>query len=153
MFLIGHAAVGATIVQFAGIENPALAFGVGWLSHYVADFVPHGDEPVGKWTEGPHGLRRLLAIVALDGILLLLALGAVFARRGFSWAVLAASAGACVPDVLWGLEKLAGRKLFGPHGAFHFRNHNYFHVNLPLGVGLALQGAVTALLFWRLAAV
>ena len=151
MFLIGHAAVGATIAQLAGIENPAAAFGVGWLSHYLADFVPHGDEPVGKWTAGPNGVRRLMGIVALDGLLLLGALGFVFAKRGFSWVTLAAAVGACVPDVLWGLEKLAGRRLFGPHGAFHLKNHNFFHIDLPLGVGLLLQGAVTAFLFWRLA--
>lgn len=151
MFLIGHAAVGATFVQLAGVENPVAAFGIGWLSHYLADFIPHGDEPVGKWTEGPGGTRKLFFLVAVDGCLLSLALAVVFlSRQDFSWVTLAAAAGACVPDGLWGLERLVGRKLFGPHGAFHFKNHNFFHIHLPLAVGLVLQALVTFFLWYRL---
>lgn len=154
MFLIGHAAVGATFVQLAGVENPAAAFGIGWLSHYLADFIPHGDEPVGKWTEGSGGTRKLFFLVAVDGFLLALALAAVFmVRQEFSWVTLAAAAGACVPDVMWGLERLVGHRLFGPHAAFHLKNHNFFHVHLPLWLGLVLQALVTGLLFWRLAVV
>ena len=44
MFLAGHASVGIAITAALGVTNPAAAFALGWASHYLADFFPHGDE-------------------------------------------------------------------------------------------------------------
>ena len=148
MYIVGHAAVGMTLA--AGTTNPAIAFFIGWLSHYLADFFPHGDEPAGEWTKRGNEVKRLLVLLSVDGAVLLGASAWYVAHRGFSWPMAAAAFGSAVPDVLWGLEKLFKRKMFGPHESFHGRNHNYFHVRLPLWAGLALQAAVTAALWWRL---
>lgn len=45
MYLTTHAAVGVLIAQQT--HNPGLAFGGAFLSHFVLDFVPHGDEDIG----------------------------------------------------------------------------------------------------------
>ena len=148
MYLVGHAAVG--ILLASGTDNPAAAFGIGWFSHYLADFVPHGDEAVGAWTKKGNEVRRLLAVVAVDGALFLAAFALLIAHRGFSAAVAAAALGSFVPDVLWGLEKVFKRRLFGPHQRFHDRNHNFFHLPIPLWLGLLLQGAATSGLWWHL---
>ena len=42
MYLIGHAAVGATLATAVTI-NPLAALGIGFVSHYLVDFIPHGD--------------------------------------------------------------------------------------------------------------
>lgn len=148
MYIIGHAAVGMTLA--AGTTNPAIAFLIGWASHYLADFFPHGDESVGEWAKRGSEVRRLAFLLSIDGAILLAASAWFIAYRGFSWAPCLAVVGSAVPDVLWGLEKLFKRKLFGPHEKFHGRNHNFFHVRLPLAVGLVLQAIVTAALWWRL---
>ncbi len=45
MYLTTHAAVGVLIAQQT--HNPGLAFGGAFLSHFILDFVPHGDEDIG----------------------------------------------------------------------------------------------------------
>ncbi|MEY4744925.1 MAG: hypothetical protein RL272_870 [Candidatus Parcubacteria bacterium] len=148
MYLIGHAAIGMTLA--AGTNEPVLAFGIGWLSHYLADLIPHGDEDAGEWVKRGHEVKRLLALVGIDSMLLLAAYAWFVAHRGFSPAPLAAALGSAIPDVMWGLEKVFKRNLFGWHERLHHKNHNYFRVRMPLWAGLAFQGALTALLWYRL---
>lgn len=146
MYLIGHAAVG--VLMASGTANPAAAFGFGWLSHYLADFIPHGDEAVGEWTKRGNQVARLALIVAPDLAFIAAALAAYFGVHGFAPSVLAAAIGALVPDVLWGLEIFFKRKLFGPHHKFHDRNHNFFRWKIPFVYGLCLQ-AVLTIGMWR----
>jgi hypothetical protein len=148
MFLIGHAAVGAVLASATGTHNPAIAFGIGWLSHYLADFVPHGDEGVGAWTRRGNEVRRLMAIVAVDGLILLGASAAYIAANGFSWTICMAIVGSMVPDIIWGIEKLRKRPLWRPLEIFHDKNHNFFDLRMPVPAGLLLQFVVTTAL-WR----
>ena len=142
MFLIGHGAVGALLATRL-TENPVAAFGIGWLSHYLVDFFPHGDESLGAWAKKKHEILRLFFLFAIDGALLLSTLFWIFYRQGFSWVILAGAAGSIVPDVMWGLEKLFHKKIFGRADVFHNRNHNFFHISMPLWVGLVGQAIVT----------
>jgi hypothetical protein len=148
MYLIGHAAVGMTLA--ASVTNPVAAFGVGWLSHYLADFFPHGDEEVGEWTKKGNEVRRLMAIVSVDGTAALVAFAYLSSQRGFSLPLAAAALGSFVPDIMWGLEKVAKRKLFGFHEKFHYANHNFFDIHLPAWAGIPMQLSVAALLWWQL---
>lgn len=147
MFLIGHAAVGVAIVAATNITNPVAAFGVGWLSHYLADFLPHGDEPMGEWAKKGNTIARFALMLLVDGSLFLAVFGWLTWRQGFSLPLTAAAAGSFIPDVMWGLEMVAKRKLWGPFTKFHSRNHNFFHPHLPAWVGLAWQGSATVLLW------
>ncbi len=147
MYLVGHAAVAMSITRALGITDPAAAFGIGWVSHYLADFFPHGDEPVGEWTKKGNEVRRLMMVVVCDGALFLAAFTFFTARHGFSYVMATAALGSFVPDVLWGLEKIFKKKLFGFHERFHFANHNFFHIQLPLFVGILAQTVITLGLF------
>lgn len=42
MFLTTHAAAGILIASKS--DNPYLVFGLAFLSHFILDFIPHGDE-------------------------------------------------------------------------------------------------------------
>lgn len=143
MFLTPHAAVGAAIATSL-TGNPFVAFGVGWLSHYLADSLPHGDERLGIWASKGDEVRRLLGITIIDSVIWIVILVFVFLSVGFSWVILAAALGSSVPDVLWGTEKVVKKELFGPLQKFHGWNHNFFKVNMPLWTGLVGQGIVTA---------
>jgi len=137
MYLINHAAIGIALAS--QVSNPVAAFGIGWVSHYLADFFPHGDEGVGEWAARKNEIPRILGIVAIDGMLFLGAFAWFSAHQGFSWSAAAAAIGSFVPDIMWGLEKLAGRKLFGIFERLHSWNHNYFKIKLPVFAGVSLQ--------------
>jgi hypothetical protein len=150
MFLIGHAAVG--LVAASWTDNPLLAFVIGFASHFVADAIPHGDEPVGPWAKrgSHHGLLRLVSLMVIDLLLILGAWLWLVSRAGFQWAPVFAIAGACTPDFMWGFEHFMRRRLFGRFVAWHEANHNFLHINLPLWLGLTMQGIVTVALWWWL---
>ena len=142
MYLIGHGAIGAAIITATGIVNPVAAFGVGWLSHYLADAFPHGDEPVGEWAKRGAEAWRIAAIAGIDAALLGLILLGLFAARGFSWMIFLAVAGSALPDVMWGLEKALHCRLFGPHERIHKRIHNFLGIRLSLTVGIIAAVAI-----------
>jgi hypothetical protein len=148
MFLVGHAAVAAALTS--QVRSPVLAFGIGWLSHYLVDFFPHGDEVLGEWTKRGREVPRIFFIVVIDAACLLGAHAWYLSRHPFSLTMLAAMAGSVLPDVMWGLEKLFRRKFFGPHEAFHNRNHNFFALKVPYHLALTAQLVITAVLWWRL---
>jgi hypothetical protein len=142
MYLVGHAAIGMTLAASTG--NPALAFGIGWISHYLADFFPHGDESAGEWAKRGNEVKRLFLLLVIDGSLFLVAFGWFTLHKGFQPAAAAAALGSFMPDILWGLEKVLKKRLFGPLEKFHGMNHNFFHVRLPFWLGLVLQAALAA---------
>ena len=148
MFLVGHAAVGAILASASGTDNAAIAFGIGWLSHYLADFVPHGDEEVGEWTKKGNEVKRLIAIVSIDGAILLACSAAYIASHGFSWTIASAIVGSAVPDVIWGLEKVRRKQLVPVLEKFHHLNHNYMHFRMPVAAGLFVQAVVTTAM-WK----
>ena len=147
MFLLGHASVAAAVVTAAKIKSPAVAFGIGFVSHYAVDALPHGDEAVGAWAKRGNEVRRLFAAFLIDGAACAAAFAGLILYRGVSWPVMAAAVGSMAPDAMWGLEKLLHRKIFWRLGKFHERVHNYFHINIPFAPGLALQLLVSASLF------
>jgi len=146
MFLFAHAAIGAAVAPLAG--SPLPAFLAGWVTHYLADAVPHGDESLGRWASARNEVGRFALLAGIDLLLLAGILAAVFAARGFDWTVLAGAVGATVPDFLWGLEKIFKRRLFGRFQSWHRLAHGLIRRKLPTAVGLALQFSVAAVLWY-----
>jgi hypothetical protein len=154
MQLVGHAAVGITLTRLAGATHPLAALGIGWFSHYLADFFPHGDEDVGEWATRGNFVKRMLAVVAVDGLVTVAVFAWYASRQSLSPAQLivpaAAALGSFLPDIMWGLEKLFKRRLFGPFEKLHGLNHNFFHVRVPSWYGLPLQLVIIAAIWWWL---
>jgi len=149
MYLTAHTAVGVAAAA-AITTNPVAAFGIGWFSHYLVDFIPHGDEQAGEWTRRGNEIRRYLVLAGADGLLASALFLAQAASHGFSWVSAMAFIGSTVPDVMWGLEKLFKRIIFGPLQRFHLAVHNRLRVRLPTWLGLLVQAAVAGWFWSRL---
>lgn len=66
MFLTTHAAAGILIAD--KVHNPVAVFGLAFASHFVLDFIPHGDETLyhdEEWKSGRR-YRRAVLINLLD---------------------------------------------------------------------------------------
>lgn len=112
MFVTTHVLAGAVIG--ARTRSPVTAYGLGVLSHFVMDAVPH-------W--GPDGDHEEFMRVAIrDGLGGLAALAAVAACSppGSRRSVLAGAIGAATPDLDKPFEELTGRRLWPrPVDRFH----------------------------------
>lgn len=139
MYLINHAAIGVALAGAVGATNPVAAFGIGWASHYLADFFPHGDEDAGEWAKRKNEILRILGMVAVDGVIFLSVFTWFSMERGFFWWAAAAAIGSFLPDIMWGFEMLARRKLFGVFERLHSWNHNFFKIHIPSVAGIPLQ--------------
>lgn len=131
MIAVGHSSIGAMIGVGVAVATPglawpmrvALAFGLGIISHYPADWLPHGHYHIRlkmlSW--------RSLSLIALDvlGIAGLL-LGIAWLRFGLNpgfWLAGVGIAGALAPDVF----EVATRIGLVPHWRW-VRAHHYFHL-------------------------
>lgn len=153
MFITTHALIGALIgEQFA--NTPFLAFGLGLVSHFVADIIPHGDSGLYKdYTSGVK-MKRAIAYVTLDGLVAILLVLSLFntglnaQRVGITAGIL----GSVLPDLLVAVYQLFRLKVLEPVSRFHF----FFHTritdkkgDIPFGAGVALQVFLTILLLMR----
>ena len=110
MVAFGHTAVGVivgvTAYQFLGqgdlVSGLIIAGTAGVVSHYIADFIPHG-----HYVRGNQVKKYLLPIIIFDVFLPIILLLAVFyLRNGFNekfFYIVFGIGGAQLPDVLDGL--------------------------------------------------
>lgn len=150
MFLTVHASAG--LYLGSQISNPLLAFLIGYFSHWILDFIPHGDEQVierSKYSEAQ--LKwRLFFVAALDtvGIIALFYIltntSTIILTPGILWGML----GAVAPDYLWGLHKVTHIRILKP---LH-KIHNFFHrlllniISFKYGTAVQLITLITFIL-------
>lgn len=148
MFISVHAAIGVAATSALGVTEPAMAFTVGWLLHYVVDAVPHGDEQLGAWAMRRKKPTRTMALIfSADFLVASLSVAVISLVNGFSWVVLFAAAGSMVPDVLFGFEMVLGRRTFSWLTRFHNAAHKSTSFIYSLKYGLPMQIGL-AVLFW-----
>ncbi len=145
MYLTVHGAAGLAIAQ--AVPNPLAAFLVGLLSHFVLDFVPHGDEHLAqKHFSRGQTLRRLVGAALIDGVLLTGFL--ILYLWTTPWANYPASGaavlGAVLPDALQGLAFATNWKGLDWFTKFHEGMHNSAGHKLSWQQGLMVQGLVLA---------
>jgi hypothetical protein len=150
MLLTVHAATGALIGQ--QINNPILAFALGFVSHFILDMIPHGDQ---DWideykSDQKAKVRKIISIVALDAIVLVILL----VSRYFyyensitsSLSITSGILGSLLPDFLVVCHELSD-KLFKNFYRFHFIIHDLIKVKQPTTFqGVAFQVIITAIL-------
>lgn len=68
MLLTTHAAAGIAISQH--LHNPLAVLGLAILSHFVLDFVPHGDQKIMGGYNSPRRWKPTLVISAIDVVVL-----------------------------------------------------------------------------------
>ena len=147
MFLTVHATAGA--ILGSQISNPAAAFFAGYISHFILDAIPHGDDHLfnglshKRWvvalaiTAATDGLTALLWLLLLDFHLLL----------PLTLSVAAGAFGAVLPDLLSGVFHLTQSKLVEWNHRLNKQAHTLIvKTPWPMAQGFVLQAFFFAVL-------
>ncbi len=161
MYLTTHAAVGVLISQT--VDRPLWVFVLSVLSHFVLDFIPHGDENIGHWVREKKKNALLIGIIDV-GLLSLMLIFLYSTQSLPQMAPISAGViGAVVPDLLsnifpvihhytsWfflvrlihgAVNKMRVRHLVRLHDWFHRLTHNATNAHLTIKQGILLQTAI-----------
>jgi len=129
MTLAVHAAVGMLAGRLTG--NPVLAFMAGFISHFLLDMIPHGDEYLLHNYHAKHRVKTSIAYIVVDAVITMLMIGymltqGIFLRSFAGFAGVMGAIGGLAPDLLVGIHELVPRKfkLLARYVAFHHHNHH-----------------------------
>lgn len=133
MVAFGHSAVGVivgiTAYQFLGngdlASGLAVTGGIGVISHYVMDFIPHG-----HYFRGTYSRKRIIPVIIFDLIIpIILFTGVTYLKNGFSeklFYVMFGIGGCQLPDVIDGLiysKKIKPNSILKMENNFHEAVH------------------------------
>ncbi len=144
MFLTAHVVVGAVLVEKLGIESNALAFTLGFVSHFFVDMIPHGDEKLGGEFAARHYFLALLPWVVGDFLLLGLVASGIFLSNPalFRLPIIIAMTASTLPDALqvfhYAIHPIPR------YMAFHHGMHGALKKKIGLGPGIAVQSLFLA---------
>ena len=160
MMAVGHTAIGVAIGL--AVPNPYLAFGIGVISHHVADAVPHFD-PGSFLLDQPWHMRtarefsrRDWLMVAIDAVLsLILLLGTFIYLPSERWmAVSAGVFGALLPDLVHNVPFWSGKlRKISWIAWWQDHIHRRFQWTVPARswpLGLGTQFVTISLAIWYL---
>jgi hypothetical protein len=108
MILTTHAVVGAALASFAP-SHAAVAFVLGFGSHFILDAIPHVDYPIKSRSVNPKigapmafdkALLQDVVTIGSDGLFGMLVSLLLFSTSANFWAVLMGAVGAMAPDPL-----------------------------------------------------
>ena len=161
-----HALAGAFIGQKIG--NPLWAFFISLASHYLLDFIPHGDEFIGQWVAKKNSRKRTLLVVITDLITLTIFLLFILSR-GQSLqlsSMLSGLIGAILPDLfvyvigppgnfllksVHSFQKTNWLKTFFiKHNQMHNRLHNPLKKDMSPKVGIVFQFLLSIFFFLQI---
>jgi hypothetical protein len=108
MILTTHAVVGAALASFVP-SHPAVAFVLGFGSHFILDAIPHVDYPIKSRSVNPRigapmvldrALLQDAVTIGADGLFGIIAALFLFSSPTNVWAILMGAVGAMFPDPL-----------------------------------------------------
>ena len=142
MFLTVHASVGGLIGEKTATAHQWLAFIFGFLSHFILDMIPHGDDVAASPTD-KRGLYLIVASDLMVGFFLML-FWLKWITPQNSQALILGMFGAALPDGLWGIYeqwKIKGL-------AWFYKLHNYIHrlFSYPISRKKALLGQIAIII-------
>lgn len=122
--MLNHAAIGAVIGSL--VPNPVVAFAMGFVSHFVADIIPHGDSH-----HYPDFLKRRhvawpVGIVIFDVVGTIALVVILFLKRSMisPFSVALGITGSLLPDVLVAVHEGLPSIITKHLSKFHFWNHD-----------------------------
>ncbi len=146
MLLTVHATVGAIIGD--NVSTPLLAFVLAFISHFILDIFPHGDEELVKAYRNDFKNKGMIYLIFFDIIATLILLPVLFYSQkiNFNITVIWGIIGGVIPDIFVGLYEIT-HKYFRRTYKFHNFTHNklgkFFgtktNLSLPLKFGLLIQ--------------
>lgn len=140
MFLTVHATAGLVIAQVS--PNPLVTFVLALASHFVLDFIPHGDEHIApRHLAVGARLRRLAGAGILDAIILagFLAIYLWTSYVPSGWNLAAALIGSLLPDALMALYLATDNKMLAWFDKFHKAVHNLPEHKMDWAHGMFVQ--------------
>lgn len=147
MFLVVHASLGAVIGS--QVQSPYVAAPLGFLSHFLIDIIPHGDEAIGRLfiKSGRHmGLVFLAVVDALSALCLITLLWMAGLLPNAIGAFVGAVA-AMVPDILSGFTIVSKGKFLPDFDWVHGLNHRLLGFEAPFWAGGSVQ-MITLVSIW-----
>jgi hypothetical protein len=148
MFLAIHAAAGALIG--AKTSHPIFALVFGFISHFILDLIPHGDEQMGEEYNRGCGKIKYPVIVGADILVTIFAtLIIIFFDLPFNpWCVALGIVGGLLPDVLQMAYAFSRhpwlKNFFDLHKALHYKHGRF---TMRLRYGFLFQAGILVLLF------
>jgi len=159
MFITSHVLTGVFISQ--KVSSPWWVFLISLISHFILDFIPHGDELIAQWREQKNPKRRTLFVVTIDLFTSIAFILIILANTGEpqSLLLLAGIVGSILPDMIshvlcpTGSYFLRGhhsikefirkynplKPLIIPHNNLHNLLHNPFKKIMPVKIGIIFQ--------------
>ena len=164
MILSVHATFGAAVASVMP-SHPVLGFGLGFVSHFVLDAIPHKDYELISLEAGPNrepklidliqkkfSLLRDMLLVSFDALVGLILAFIFFFNSAHPFVFLLGAVGALIPDFLTFLYLLLRHKSLALFFNFHvsvIHTKVTFKINQLLGVFLQFctVGVLIAILF------
>ena len=141
MVITPHMLIGAAIGSQS--SNLLVAFGLGLVSHFLLDILPHWD-----YIDDINFERSVLKKIALDFVL-----GSVLVLI-FAWSynrmaviMMAAIFGALLPDFLIALSKLFENKYLSSWRSFHHKIHIFKKLSFWQGLPATISVILIAIMF------
>jgi len=142
MLLSVHATVGAIIGE--NVNTPLLAFVLGFISHFILDVLPHGDEELVKAYRNDFKNRGMLYLIFFDIVstIILMLLLFYFHKISLGMTVIWGVIGGIAPDIMVAIYEITHKHFHRTH-KFHFWTHDkighHLHWVMPLKLGLLIQ--------------
>ena len=148
MFLTPHTAVALLITTQS--NNPFFAFIFGIISHFILDFIPHGDWAFANHKEGRRERAIYMLKAAFIDVLFTVALIYFFVTkysRPFSpYVLMGAVSGVALPDVLWITIDIFKLKFLYWYIKFHSYVHKLIKLDYSFIYGIPFQIFVVLLI-------
>ncbi|MCX6746411.1 MAG: hypothetical protein NTX00_05405 [Candidatus Parcubacteria bacterium] len=138
MLLSVHATVGAIIGE--NVNTPLLAFVLAFISHFVLDIIPHGDDVLIKAYRNDFKNKGVLYLIIFDifSTALLLLLLFYFHKISLTQTVYWGIFGGILPDLMVASYEITN-KFFKRTHKIHSWTHDRIHWTIPLKLGILVQ--------------
>lgn len=143
MLICVHAVVGVIIAERL-TTSAAGIFISTFISHFILDFIPHGDENLMHWFSRHIKRDLILSLSILDAFITIIYILYIFAYTAVPksahifWAII----GSILPDFLNTYYQIFKLKILEPFSRLHSYIHNYIPFKITIKQGLLLQLAI-----------
>ncbi|MFA6255016.1 MAG: hypothetical protein WC675_03205 [Patescibacteria group bacterium] len=149
MFLTVHATLGTIIGEYTG--NIGLAFAAGFVSHFILDMIPHGDQDLmtrEKSNLAKQDLVLTAKIASADGLVMIIFLAILYWQHiiPLTLPVLAGIIGSIAPDFINGFYLLTKHPWLKKYSYYHFALHDFIKIRLSITTGFICQLLIVILL-------
>lgn len=149
MLLSVHATVGAIIGE--NVNTPLLAFVLAFISHFILDIIPHGDEALIKAYRNDFKNKGMKYLIIFDIISTAILIPLLFISQKISLSppVIWGICGGILPDIMVAIHEVSHKQFTRTHKV-HFWAHNRISTKMawtmPLKLGLLAQIAIIYLI-------